>query len=794
LTERDALKIGIFLCECGGNISDGVDVKALAEAIKSWRGVAVVRRETYLCSKPAQDTIISEVKKHGLNRVIVAACTPRMHLATFQNAVQLAGLNLYLLEFVNIREQCSWVHGAQKSREATEKALSLIRGGYERVFELEPLEQISEKCSRDVLVIGGGISGIVASIELGNMGHKVYLAERDPSIGGHMAKLTKVFPTLDCAQCILTPRMAEAGRHRNVQLLTYSEVRSVSGRPGNYRATIFTKPRGVDLEKCRGCGGCVKVCPVTCPDEFNEFRSVRKAAYIQLAQAVPYSYVIDFKACTRCGKCVEVCPSKAINLGDRGRTVELEVGSIIIATGYENFDAGQIKEYGYGSFQDIVTMMELERLTSLFGPTGGVVKRYSDGGEVRSIAIILCAGSRDKNRFIPYCSRICCMYSIKQAVLLKEQFGIDVWVYYTDIRAGGRGYEELYWRAEKAGVFFVRGKVGEIWRRRSDGKLMVKAEDTLTNSFVEKEFDMVALAVPMVPPTGLAELAAKMSLPLGEDGFIQEKHPKLDPVNSLSLGLFACGCALGPKDVRDTVSDSLGAAAKVGSFLSTGYVTTSPEKAFVKPDLCDGCKVCVEVCPVKAIVLQDAKARIDPLVCVGCGGCIPICPKNAIDFKNLTSKQLAATLRGLLENKKTDEIRVMAFIEKTIAYTGVDFLGLERAHYPPNVLVVPMPSAAFVGLQHLLQAFALGADGVIIIEGQHNIDEKFMKERIGAFKSSLKAFGIEGLRILYRLVELPAYKKTMEIFREHASMVHDLGPLPDSVRNNIEKKIFLLEK
>ena len=785
--EKETPRIGIFVCECGGNIGDVIDVKAVVDAVKNWENVVIAKQNRYLCSKPAQEMIVESIKKNNLDRVIVASCTPRMHLTTFQSVLERAGLNPYMLEFVNIREQSSWVHGPHASAEATKKAISLIRGGYERSKLLEPLETISEKGSREILIIGGGIAGITAALQLGYSGYKVHLVERRPSIGGNMAKLTKVFPTLDCAQCILTPRMAEVGRNPNVNLLTYAEVQEVSGRPGNYYVKIFMKPRGVDVEKCRSCGVCAKVCPVTVPDEFNEGLSQRKAAYIEFPQAVPSAYVIDFDACNKCGKCEQLCPAKAININDTGKTVELHVGAIILATGYQLYDARRLDIYGYGVYKDVITMMDLERLTSATGPTGGYIKR-ADGSDVRKIAIVLCAGSRDKNH-IPYCSRICCMYSLKQAFVLKKMLGIDVTIYYIDIRATGKGYEELYWRDQEAGVVFIKGKVAEVYKNSENGKLVVLAEDTLTGETREDEYDMVALAIPMVPPAGLKELADKMKVAIGEDGFITEKHPKLDPVDSLVTGIFACGCTLSPKDVRDTVSDALGAAAKAALFLKSEYVTTSPEKAFVIADLCNGCEACVQVCPVNAISMVEGKAKIDPFQCTGCGACIPVCPQEAIDFKNATTKQILATLKGVLAEKQPDEVRVVAFVDKNVGYTGMDFLGLDRANYPENIRIVAVPSTAILGLKHLLYAFVYGADGVLVIEGSEEIDEHFTKKRMIEFRQELAKYGVEGMRVRYSYVPLPVYKKAAELFTMFTERIKKFGPFPEEKRNSIKQQL-----
>ncbi len=786
--EKKTPRIGIFVCECGGNIGDVVDVKAVVDAVKNWEGVVVAKFHEYLCSKPAQEMILEATKKENLDRVVIASCTPRMHLATFQSVLERAGLNPYMLEFVNIREQDSWVHGAHAiSPEATKKAISLIRGGYERSRELEPLETISEKGSREMLIIGGGIAGITAALELGYLGFKVHLVERKPSIGGNMAKLTKVFPTLDCAQCILTPRMAEVGRNPNVNLLTYAEVQEVSGRPGNYAVKVFMKPRGVDVEKCRSCGVCAKVCPVTVPDEFNEDLSQRKAAYIEFPQAVPSAYAIDFNACTRCGKCEQLCPAKAITLDDLGKTLDLHVGAIILATGYELYDARNLEIYGYGNYKDIITMMDLERLTSATGPTSGYIK-CADGSDVRKMAIVLCAGSRDKN-YIPYCSRICCMYSLKQAFVLKKMLGIDVTIYYIDIRATGKGYEDLYWRDEEAGVVFIKGKVAEVYKNNSNGKLVVLAEDTLSGQTREDDYDLVALATPMVPPAGLKELADKMKVSIGEDGFVTEKHPKLDPVDTLVTGVFVGGCALSPKDVRDTVSDGLGAAAKASLFLKSEYVTTSPEKAYVIPDLCNGCGACVPICPVNAITMEEGKAKIDPFQCTGCSACIPVCPQEAIDFKNATAKQIIATLRGVLADKQASEVRIVAFVDKNVGYTGMDFLGLDRTNYPENIRIVSVPSTAILGLKHLLYAFAYGADGVLVIEGSQEIDEKFTKKRMVDIGRELAKYGIENMRVRYSYVPLPVYKKAAELFGMFTDRIKKFGPLPNEKRNNVKQEL-----
>jgi len=443
--------------------------------------------------------------------------------------------------------------------------------------------------------------------------------------------------------------------------------------------------------------------------------------------------------------------------------------------------------YGYGNYKDVITMMDLERLTSATGPTEGYIKR-ADGSDVRKMAIVLCAGSRDKN-YVPYCSRICCMYSLKQAFVLKKMLGIDVTIYYIDIRATGKGYEDLYWRDQEVGVAFVKGKVAEVYRNNSNGRLVVLAEDTLTGETREDEFDMVALATPMVASAGLKELADKMRVSVGEDGFVTERHPKLDPVDTLVTGVFVCGCALSPKDVRDTVSDGLGAAAKASLFLKGEYVTTSPEKAFVIADLCDGCEACVPVCPVNAITMHEGKAVVDPFQCVGCGACVPVCPREAIDFRNSTARQILAELRGVLADKEAGEVRVVAFVDRNVGYTGLDFLGLDRTNYPVNVRVVAVPSTAILGLKHLLSAFAFGADGVLVIEGSQEIDERFTKKRMIEMGRELAKFGVESMRVRYSYVPLPVYKKAAELFGMFVDRIKKFGPLAVEKRDAIKEKL-----
>ncbi|MCS7139737.1 MAG: CoB--CoM heterodisulfide reductase iron-sulfur subunit A family protein [Candidatus Nezhaarchaeota archaeon] len=419
--------------------------------------------------------------------------------------------------------------------------------------------------TKDVLVVGGGIAGMTAALELSRLGYRVHLVERNPSIGGNLAKLSRLFPTLDDAREVLVSRIADVAKASKINLLTYSEVQSISGKPGDFKVEVFMRPRGVNVAKCTACGKCVEVCPISVPNEFEEGLTNRKAIYIPFREAYPRAYTIDFSVCIRCGECVKICPEGAVDLADEAKLLSLHVGAIIIATGYQLYDARKLEVYGYGLYENVITSMQLERMLSQHGPTGGRVKRV-DGVDAKKVAILHCAGSRDRN-YVSYCSRICCMYILKQAYLLRQQ-GVDVTLYYMDVRANYRGGEDFYAKVQEAGISFIRGKVAEI-TKGDGGKLVIVAEDTLSGGtlLLKDEYDVVVLATPMIPSAGLKDIAEKIGVLLDVDGFVAPRHLKTDPVSTSIEGVFACGCALGPKDVGESVSEALAAALKTSFFL-----------------------------------------------------------------------------------------------------------------------------------------------------------------------------------------------------------------------------------
>jgi heterodisulfide reductase subunit A len=784
-------RIGVYICRCGGNISNTVDVEKVRDTVEACPGVEVAKTYEYMCSKPGQDMIERDIREKGLNRVVVAACSPRMHRDTFRRAAERGGLNPYLSEMANIREQCSWVHSERES--ATEKAISLIRGTVERAQHLGPLESKTMQVRKDVLVIGGGIAGILASIELADKGYQVYLVERNPSIGGRMAQLSKTFPTLDCSACILTPKMVHASQHKNVKILDMAEVAEVEGSPGNYRIKVSIRPRYVDRERCISCGDCARVCPVKRPSGFEEGLTQEKAIYIPFQQAVPNAYVIDGESCLffkkgACRLCEKECRAGAIAFDQGEETVELDVGAIVVCTGYRLLDQVLSKEilsvdvfgqYGYGLHPDIVTNLQFERLL-----VQGM-HRPSNGRAPKRVAFILCVGSR-MDRGVTHCCNIGCMVAIKQTILLlKEVPDAEPWVFYTDIRAQGKGCEEFYAHARGENVRFIRGRAAEVIPRGES--LIVRAEDTILGRQMEEDFDMVVLTPAILSNSGNERLGKTLGIDRGPDGFFLESHYKMKPVETRMEGIFLAGCALGPKDIRETAIEAAATASKVATFLGRGEVPVSPEKGYIMPEGCNACGDCIESCPVNAIEPTAEGVVIDPMRCIGCGICIPRCPTGAIDLRHSTEAQFISQIGGTVE-PEGERPQIIAFLEKTTAYGSADLAGQKRVGYTPNVRVIAVPSTGRVGLRHLLHAFSAGADGVILLEGDDSpFRKEMMREHVNLLKKELGRLGIEPLRLIPATTTLPQYEKVVDLFEAFNERIMKMGRIPADRRRGIQK-------
>ncbi len=666
-------RIGVFVCHCGENIAATVDCAKVAETASKFPGVAYSTDYKYMCSDPGQTLIKDAIHKFRLTGVVVAACSPRMHEPTFRRACSEAGLNPYLCEMANLREHCSWVH--QKADATTDKAIEIVKMLVEKVKKNTPLDPIKVPITKTALVIGGGIAGIQSALDIANAGHKVIMVEKNPSIGGHMAQLSETFPTLDCSQCILTPRMVEVAQHPNITLYNYAEVEAVDGFIGNFKVKIRQKAKSVDPKKCTGCGACIEKCPVKkVPDEFNADLSFRKAIYVPFPQAVPNKPVIDRTRCNqfvkgKCGVCKKMCPADAIDYDQQDEIISVDAGAIVAATGFDIKGTDFFPEYGYGAYKDVVTGLQFERLASASGPTLGEIRRPSDGKVPETIVFVACAGSRDPAKGIDYCSKICCMYTAKHAMLYKHKnhHGRAV-VFYMDIRAGGKNYEEFVRRAiEEDGAEYLRGRVSKIYEK--NGKLIVKGVDTLMNAMpVEIEADMVVLATAAVANEDSESLAQKLHISYDPYHFFAEAHPKLKPVETNTAGIMLAGACQAPRDIPESVSQASGAAAKAICLFSQDELTREPLIAEVNRtappvfSTCVGCFLCKSVCPYLAIEKQEIKSRdgkvikevayINPGLCQGCGTCVSVCRSKSIDLHGYSHQQIFSEVMALWNQKE----------------------------------------------------------------------------------------------------------------------------------------------
>lgn len=659
-------RIGVFVCHCGTNIAGTVDVDNVAKTLGKEPGVVYSADYTYMCSEAGQTLLKNAVKEHNLTGIVVCSCSPRMHEATFRKAAASVGINPYMVEIANIREQCSWIH--KDREEASQKAIALGRAAIAKVHLNEPLEPGSTPMTKRALVIGGGIAGIQAALDIADAGFEVDIVEKEPTIGGKMAKLDKTFPTLDCAACILTPKMVDVAQNEKINIYSYSEVENVKGFVGNFKVKIKRKARFIDENKCTGCGACMEKCPSKkIPNEFNLNLNNRTAIYIPFAQAVPKVAVIDGDHCLKiskgkCGICSTVCTAKAIDYTQKDTFVEREYGAIVVATGFNPIKIDKFDEYSYSQSKDVVTSLEYERIFNAAGPTGGKLLRPSDGTHPKKIVFVQCVGSRDTTcRGKEYCSKICCMYTAKHAMLTREKYpDTEVYVFYIDVRTPGKGFDEFYRRAvEKYGVHYIKGQVGKV-QPKSNGTLAVQASDLISNEQLHIDADMVVLAVAMEPDKSARSLATMLTASMDTNDFFTEAHPKLRPVESPTAGIYLAGACQGPKDIPETVAQAGAAASKVIGLLCKESLKNNPCVAHSNENMCNGCSCCENVCPYGAITYVEKEfrmpdrttkirrvANVNPAVCQGCGACTVVCPSGAMDLYGFSNKEILAEVDAI---------------------------------------------------------------------------------------------------------------------------------------------------
>ena len=779
------LRVGVYVCHCGKNIGNTVDCEAVAQFASTLPHVTLAKDSLYTCSEPGQEQIKTDIREQKLNRVVVASCTPRLHEPTFRAACESAGLNPYLLEMANIREHCSWVHLHDREA-ATSKAKDLVAMAVARAVRLEPQFELSVPVKRSSLVIGGGVAGIQAALDMADAGYQVYLVEKSGSIGGRMAQIDKTFPTMDCSICILAPKMSEVGRHPNIQMLTLSEIKEVTGHIGNFKVKILKKARYV-TDGCTACGDCIQACPQLAPDEFNAGLSIRRAIYIPFAQAVPSRYLVDMGLCLNnqgivaCDRCFQACTRKCIDFADQDKMLEIEVGTIVVATGVDVYDPTALTELGYGRFPNVITTLEFERLINAGGPSSGELIRPSDRKRPKNIAFLQCIGSRSK-RSNPYCSNVCCMNTIKDALLIKEHWPeTEVFVFYIDIRAFGKGFEDLFQRSRREGVTFIRGIPGEIIEDISNGNLTLLGENTLLGTQYRYTMDMVILSVGIKPRSDAPLVQRLLNLSTDTDGFYMEAHPKLRPVDTTTGGVFLAGAAEGPKDIKDSVTQASAAASRANILMSRGEVKIPAVTARINTDKCVACGLCAKVCPYHAI--EGSKElgyyRVVEAMCQGCGACVPECKFGALDQAHFSDAQIVSQIHEALANEP--ERKIVAFACNWCSYAGADFAGVSRIQYPDNVRIIRTMCSARVAPEWIELAFSMGA-GAVLVSGCHPSDCHYNNanqntaRRVEKFWKRLDKLGLNKDRLRLAWVSAAEGAQFAKVIKEMEQGLRELTP------------------
>lgn len=642
------IRIGVYVCEWGVNIGLHVDCEALRKFVEPLPNVVVVRINKFTCSDPGQTLIKNDILELDLNRIVVAACTPKIHEPTYRAVLLEAGLSPYYFEMVNLREHCSFVHQGDKEK-ATQKAKRLLLGGINRARELEAVPKKEIPITKSALIIGAGIAGMNAALDLASQGVEVFLVEKEATIGGKMAQLDRIFPTDDCGIWVLAPIMVNASKHPNINLFTYSDVIEFSGITGEYNVKIRKRARYIDERKCTGCGLCTTKCPIKVPNEFDRGIGERGAIYIPFPQAVPKLAVIDKDICIECKSCERTCPAEAISFDQEDEAVDVKVGAVIVATGWDEYPIIETGEYNYGLYPDVVTQIELERMLSPIGPTGGHVYSISNGKTPQRVAMIQCVGSRSL-RANSYCSAVCCNVALKNAQLLKQEYpNMEITIFYIDIRTWDKNNEEYYRNIRAQNINFIKGKPGDI-KLNQDGTMRLFFDITLEDTISHMDFDLVVLSTGIVPSKGTQEIINIMGLSKGANGFLSEVHGCLKPVETKDTGIYICGCAAGPKNIPYSVSSALAAASKAASLLS--HDTLSQELIIAEADenLCMGCHRCEKTCDFGAIKVNENEiAVVDELKCKGCGACVTSCPARAIDLKYYRDIQFEKEIKGISE-------------------------------------------------------------------------------------------------------------------------------------------------
>jgi heterodisulfide reductase subunit A len=772
----EEIRLGIYICHCGLNIAGVVDPEALAGQGLNLPGVKVCRHHLYSCSEAGQLEIKKDIQKFGLNRLLLAACSPKLHEATFRRLLVESGLNPYLLEMVNIREQCSWVH-AHEPQAAQAKALELLQMGLAKVRFAQPLPARRVPVTRQAMVIGGGPAGLRAALDIADGGFPVLLVERQPILGGMANKLHRTFPLGETALSLINPLMAAVMHHPGIRVLTGGEVVEVAGHLGNFQVTVR---RALEIVKadCDLCGQCAQACPVAVPAEMDELLSLRKAIYLPSPRAFPARYAVDRERCDGCALCARACPLQALDLAAAETWETFGVGAMVVATGFLPFQLRGSRYESWAGLDRVITTIALERLMDPYGPTGGKLQLSGAEIEPEDLAFVLCVGSREEegNR---YCSRVCCPTALKQALELKARFPrARLRIYYRDLRTTKKGWEDLYTQAREAGILFIRGEVAGI-SGAPDGGLILQARNELLGVETQDRLDLVVLAVGMTPGNG-RPLKEVLKLPVGNDGFFLEAHPKLKPLETVLDGVYLAGACQGPKDLAETLAQASGAAAKVLGLFAHKAVTLDSIICTVDPEKCGGCGACVQECCFQAVQLvgegKEQKARIIEAACKGCGVCAGACPNGAVVARGFTDEMIFHQIDAALAQEP--EKKILAFCCHWCSYAGADFAGVSRLQYSPVVRIIRTMCAGRIHPKFILRAFKRGA-GQVLVSGCHPPgDCHYMsgnlraEARIAKLKPKLRKKGIDPARLRLAWISATEGRAFQRVVQEMAGQLN----------------------
>jgi len=795
------LKIGLFLCDCGKNISGTINNEQLIDYFSKFPDVYVLK-DQYLCSELGLNNVTEEIKEKKIDRVVIAACSFKLHGLLFRRTIEKAGINRFLISFANIREQNSWVH-ADEPEKATIKAIDQITMALERVRLLEPLDIQYSKINPFTLIIGGGIAGIKAALIIANTGYRVYLVEKEPTIGGHMALFDKTFPTLDCSICILGPLMSEIKDHPNIELLAYSEVEQVNGYVGNFEVKIKKNPRFIKEDDCVGC---IDICREVCPIDIEDTFFPRKAIDIPYPQAIPLFPNILEEYCIGCKICAQACDRDAIDFDQKPEIIDIQVGSIIVATGLKTFDPSLLGEYNYLKSPDIITTMQMERILNNDGPSHGKITIPSSGKPPKKVSFILCVGSRNKQIHHEYCSQVCCNVAIKQAVLVKKEHpGTEINIYYNDIRANGKNCEEFYNRAREAfGIRFIKSNISAVLKSDTSDTLLVRGEDVIEDKLFENKTDLVVLAVGIEPADKTDELSKILNISQDPNGFLLEKHLKVRPSETSVNGIFLAGAIQGPKDIPTSIAQAESAAAKTVSLITMGKVEMDPHIVYFNQKDCDLCRLCENICMFNALKIEDNQLKITQANCTGCGACAAMCHSDALYIPGFTKMQISAQIQSILKQKSESPL-IIAFLCNWCSYTGADLAGTSKLTYPTNVRTIHVMCTAMLNPSLVFESFFYGADGVLIAgcyPQDCHYQEGFIKaeSRYESIKEVLIEAGINEKRV--KIISIAAgegekYAKTIKEFKQELDKVGPIKPneyvKPLSSKEQTEEKAKLDE-